>query len=207
MLAALPITTHGGLRYAAAVVAQDKPTNEALMEAYIGGDQAAFRLLFERYAPTLLRLGRRHLDSEAQAQELVQHTFMRLHGARRDFTAGSRVHPWLMTIAMNYVRDQWRARKRRPTEALTFEPSQATEADPGGLERKERAQRLRTALETLPESHRAVIELFWFQDRNYAEIAEILGTTPGAARVRAHRAGAQLRKLLESDKRESDVEG
>lgn len=199
MLAALPMSAPARLGYAAAAVAEDKPTNEALMEAYVAGDQAAFRQLFERYVPTLLRLGRRHLDSEAQAQELVQHTFMRLHGARRDFSAGSRVHPWLMTIAMNYIRDQWRARKRRPTEVLTFEPVQATEADPGGLEQKERAQRLRQAMSTLPESHRAVIELFWFQDRNYAEIASILGTTPGAARVRAHRAGAQLRKLLESD--------
>ncbi|MDD9966939.1 MAG: sigma-70 family RNA polymerase sigma factor [Myxococcales bacterium] len=190
------------LRYPPArVVSDEEPTNEALMAAYLAGDEAAFRALFERYVPTLLRLGRRHLSGEAQAQELVQHTFMRLHGARRDFDKRSRVHPWLMTIAMNYVRDQWRARKRRPPEETldNVRGPVATDDDPGKLEQKERAATVRRALSQLPENYREVLELYWFQDRSFAEIAEILGTTAGAARVRAHRASARLKDIIAAE--------
>ena len=191
------------VRYApAAIVSDAEPTNEALMEAYLAGDQRAFRTLFERYVPTLLRLGRRHLAGEAQAQELVQHTFLRLHGARRDFHKGSRVHPWLMTIAMNYVRDQWRAKKRRPAEETLDTENRGpvvTDEDPGHLEQQERAAVVRNALSQLPESYRTVLELYWFQERSFAEIAEILGTTAGAARVRAHRANARLKDILKAE--------
>ncbi|RLB48158.1 MAG: hypothetical protein DRH23_09255, partial [Deltaproteobacteria bacterium] len=55
-----------------------KATDEALMEAYIDGDDAAFRALFERYGPILLRLTRRHLRNDELAEEIVQQTFFRL---------------------------------------------------------------------------------------------------------------------------------
>ena len=81
------------------------PTDEELMDAYVDGDDAAFRVLFERYAPILLRLTRRHLRDEELAREIVQQTFFRLHGARNDFRRGSKLRPWVMTIAMNLVRE------------------------------------------------------------------------------------------------------
>ena len=83
-------------------------TDEELMDAYIDGNDEAFRLLFERYGPILLRLTRRHLRSDELAEEIVQQTFFRLHGARNDFRRGSKLRPWVMTIAMNLVREHWR---------------------------------------------------------------------------------------------------
>ena len=55
--------------------AKGRPTDEELMDAYVDGDDAAFRDLFERYAPILLRLTRRHLRDDELAQEIVQQTF------------------------------------------------------------------------------------------------------------------------------------
>ncbi|MEM8606375.1 MAG: sigma-70 family RNA polymerase sigma factor [Myxococcota bacterium] len=174
-------------------------TDEELMDAYIDGDDAAFRLLFERYAPILLRLTRRHLRSEELAEEIVQQTFFRVHGARNDFRRGSKLRPWVMTIAMNLVREHWRRKKRRKVTTLEVETQAAPEAEFMPIEIRQRSQLLHEALEKLPTSQREVVELHWFQERPYAEVAKIVGTSEGAVRVRAHRAYATLKQLLVSE--------
>ena len=174
-------------------------TDEELMDAYIDGNDEAFRLLFERYAPILLRLTRRHLRSDELAEEIVQQTFFRLHGARNDFRRGSKLRPWVMTIAMNLVREHWRRKKRRKMTSLEVETQAAPEPEYVPLELRERSKLLREALGKLPTSQREVIELHWFQERPYAEVAVIVGTSEGAVRVRAHRAYATLKQLLVSE--------
>ena len=175
------------------------PTDEELMDAYVDGDDAAFRVLFERYAPILLRLTRRHLRDEELSREIVQQTFFRLHGARNDFRRGSKLRPWVMTIAMNLVREHWRRKKRRKMTDLEVDTQAAPEADYMPIELRQRSALLHGALDKLPVSQREVVELHWFQERPYAEIAEIVGTSEGAVRVRAHRAYTTLKQLLVSE--------
>lgn len=172
------------------------PTDEVLMAAYVGGDEEAFKVLFTRYVPILLRLTRRHLKSEDLAQEIVQQTFFRLHGARNDFRPGSRLKPWVMTIAMNLVREHWRRKKRRKFTSIEDGAHAAPQAERSRMELEERSQLLHQALDKLPDSQREVVELHWFQERPYAEVAKIVGTTEGAVRVRAHRAYNTLKHLL-----------
>ncbi|UCF46570.1 MAG: sigma-70 family RNA polymerase sigma factor [Myxococcales bacterium] len=174
-------------------------SDEELMEAYIDGDDGAFQALFQRYGPILLRLTRRHLRDDELAEEIVQQTFFRLHGARNDFRRGSKLRPWVMTIAMNLVREHWRRTKRRKMTALEVETQAAPEADFMPLELRQRSELLHVALQKLPTSQREVVELHWFQERPYAEVAEIVGTSEGAVRVRAHRAYATLKQLLVSE--------
>ncbi|MDH5670536.1 MAG: sigma-70 family RNA polymerase sigma factor [Myxococcales bacterium] len=183
----------------------EEQSDEALMLAYVGGDVRAFDRLFERYAPVILGIGRRHLRNEDDARELLQKTFLRLHGARRDYRPSQPLHPWLMTITMNLVRDSWRRSKRKPVSPLQEEPTppeaDASEGEP--LDAGRRAEMLRAALRELPPGQREVIELHWLQERPYAEVAEIVGSSEGAVRVRAHRAYAKLKarlsKLLEDE--------
>src|SRR5215467_14772428 len=93
-------------------------SDEELMLAYANGDESAFRELFRRYAPMLLRLCTRQVGRPADAQDLVQQTFLQLHRARRDFRADMRLRPWIMTIALNLARDLLRRRGRRPESAM-----------------------------------------------------------------------------------------
>ena len=176
-----------------------QPTDETLMLAYIDGDEPAFRKLFDRYAPILLRLTRRHLRNEELAQEIVQQTFFRLHRARNDFRRDSKVKPWVMTIAMNLVREHWRRTKRRPTTTLEPELHATPQPLRSRLELQERASMLHAALDKLPATQREVVELHWFQERPYSEVAAIVGSTEGAVRVRAHRAYRTLQSLLSSE--------
>jgi RNA polymerase sigma-70 factor (ECF subfamily) len=170
-------------------------SDEELMVAYVAGDDGAFRELFTRYAPMLLRMMRRQIRQQEDAGEIVQQTFLQLHRARNDFQVGRRLRPWLMTIAFNLKREYFRRRKRRPEAPLEFEPPASSRRHP--LERRADIQRLRRALDTLPEGQREVIAMHWFEELSFPEVAEILGLSVSAVKVRAHRGYQALRKALE----------
>ena len=177
---------------------QDARTDEQLMAAYVAGDAAAFRLLFDRYAAVLYRTIRRRVSRDADARDLVQQTLLQMHRARLDFREGSRLRPWLFTIAINLVREHYRKQGRRREQ---IGDGEVNAVDPAPLpelarENDERAARIRAALAQLPEAQRAVIELHWFEDFAYEEIARIVGASVAAVRVRAHRGYERLREIL-----------
>jgi len=172
-------------------------SDEELMLAYANGDERAFRELFQRYAPVLLRLCTRQVGRPADAQDLVQQTFLQLHRARRDFRADMRLRPWVMTIALNLARDLLRRRGRRPETRVDEATLPAVPAGSGAYADADVARRVRLALSGLPREQREVIELHWFEQLSFAEIAGIVGATSGAVRVRAHRGYVTLRKSLD----------
>jgi RNA polymerase sigma factor (sigma-70 family) len=178
----------------------DERSDEQLMAAYAAGDRAAFQVLFDRYAGLLYALARRRLQSDADARDLVQQTLLQLHRARHDFRAGARFRPWLFTIALNLVREQYRRRQRRKEQGLEgsdLTPLAVPESDLAGDEdARLRAARVRAALASLPPPQREVIELHWFEESPYEEIARILGASVAAVRVRAHRGYERLRQIL-----------
>lgn len=179
---------------------RDPRSDEQLMAAYVAGDQAAFELLFQRYAAVLYGLAMRRLGRDAEARDVVQQTLLQMHRARHDYRCAAPLRPWLITIAFNLVREQQRKQGRRRERSwegdwALEEPS--TNHDPqASEERAERAARLRKALASLPAQQREVIELHWFDESPYEEIARIVGASVAAVRVRAHRGYERLRELL-----------
>ncbi|MBO6935544.1 MAG: RNA polymerase sigma factor [Deltaproteobacteria bacterium] len=173
-------------------------TDEELMLAYVDGDEGAFRELFERWAPVVHGLTRRHVRDEDLAREITQQTFFKLHGARNDFRRDGKLRPWLLTIAMNLVREHWRRGKRRKHVELDEKREVAPTPERSRLELEQRAQLLHEALAELPETQREVVELHYFQERPYKEVAAIVGSSEGAVRVRAHRAYRKLQAILEA---------
>ncbi len=172
-------------------------SEEQLMLAYVRGDQAAFRELFSALAPVLLRVMMRYVGRPADAQDIVQQTFLQLHRARFDFKADTRLRPWVLTIAYNLARDLLRQRGRRPETNV----DDVVLADPRGhagtaTDSAETKAEVRAALARLPRDQREVIELHWFEEFSFPEIASMVGAAPGAVRVRAHRGYEALRKTL-----------
>lgn len=173
-------------------------SDEQLMAAHADGDSAAFESLFRRRAPELLRLVRRHIPEEDVARDVVQQAFVQLHTARHDFRTDARLRPWLNTIALNLVRQHYRRRKVRKEGPMSEGLGIAEELRPSRLEREQDASRLREALGLLPDGQREVVVLHWFEEKSFAEVAELVDSSEGAVRVRAHRAYKRLRELLDS---------
>jgi RNA polymerase sigma factor (sigma-70 family) len=180
---------------------EPEPDEQALMAAYVAGDERAFEALFRALAPRLLAFFRRSLSDAALCEDLLQITFVRLHAARDRYRPGAPLRPWLFTIAARVRIDELRRRHRRP-RSTSDEELDRLEAEPdpqqGGLGIDQRARDLsvRDALDALPASHRMVIHLHRFEGLSFNEIGEVLGITAGAARIRAFRAYALLRDRL-----------
>ena len=171
-------------------------TDEELMQVFATGDSAAFGELFARWAPALVRVAQRQLGTRADAEDVVQQTFLQLHRARRDFKLGMKLRPWLFTIALNLCRDLQRYRGRRHETPVDDVVLVADTPATTAREDAELKARVRSALGQLSAEQRAVIELHWFDELPFGEIATIVGASAGAVRVRAHRGYEALRKTL-----------
>lgn len=179
------------------------------MSLYVDGNHRAFRELFDRYGPRLLRAVRRQIPSEDDATEIVQQTFLQLHRARHDFQQGRMLRPWIFTICFNLRREHFRRRARRPEAPLELDGRTDPSISPPDWTRAERAVQLRAAIARLPESQRRVIELHWFDGLPFKEVSQIVGASLTAVKVRAHRGYGRLRTMLEAvdAKEEALLEG
>jgi len=182
------------------LLAPDSPSrpdsDEELFAAYVGGDPQAFDQLFSRYASALLALMRKQVRKDEDARDLVQQTFLHLHRARHDFRPGAALRPWLYTIALNLRREHFRKLGRRREDARDLTDREMPRSEQPDLGRGETAHQVRTALGLLPEGQQVVIHLHWFEGLPFAEVAEILGLTQSAAKVRAHRGYKALKQML-----------
>ncbi len=179
-------------------------TEERLMAQYVGGDEVAFRQLFVLLAPKLRAFFLRSFIEPALAEDLTQTTFLKLHRARDSYSPDRPLKPWLFTIAAGVRRDELRRRYRLPPHVGEIELEQAElqrpddRTPPIESNAKNEIEAVRAAIDGLPESQRAVLHLHLHEALTFEEIAQVLGTSPGAVRVRASRAYERLRKSLRS---------
>jgi RNA polymerase sigma-70 factor (ECF subfamily) len=172
-------------------------SDEALMLAYLGGDERACRELFKRHGGPLLGMIRRRVRDDDQAHDILQQTFLNVHRARADFRTGSRFKPWLYAIATNLVREHYRRTARRRESSLDALDS-VTPVEPATpYDDFVVADTVHRALDGLLDNQREVIELHWFEDLGYEEISERVGASEAAVRVRAHRGYERLRDALQ----------
>jgi RNA polymerase sigma-70 factor, ECF subfamily len=168
----------------------------ALVAAYRDGQERAAAELIERHVPALMRFlysaGANRDEVDDLAQETLFRAFRRLDSWRGDASFRS----WLLSIAGNLLRDHYRSRKRRQVVPLQ-DHEVAVVADPDAdLAAGETEARLREELARLPRLQREVFLLRVQEGVAYEEIAVVLGTTPGAARVHYHHAVKRLKELL-----------
>jgi RNA polymerase sigma-70 factor (ECF subfamily) len=182
---------------------ENTPDDEALMAALASDDFRALDALMLRWQRPLHAFLYRHLFNEADALDLAQETFVRIHQHRSRYRPGSRFSTWMFQIALNLARDHARKRARRRTDSLEAAPP----ATLAGLacdsvqpdvaaRRAEEVAAVRAALAELPEDLRAIVVLFEYQNLTHAEIAEVMGTTTKGVESRLYRAREKLRVRL-----------
>jgi RNA polymerase sigma-70 factor (ECF subfamily) len=167
------------------------------MERYADGDPAGFEQVYQGLSPVVNRCLVRWVGDPDLAGDLVQETFLRVHKARHRYRPGAPVGPWVLTIARRLSIDALR-RRGRAKEKLTRE---GEVPEPAAIPKDEPTpqwvlQEVRDAIEALPASQRSVVSMHKLEGKPLAEVAEILGISEGAARVRAHRGYKRLRNTL-----------
>lgn len=137
----------------------------------------------------------------ALAEELLQQTFLKLHQARASYIAGADPLPWLYAIAHRTCLDALRRGLRAPV-TVTGQLGELPARIDGGSETSRATYGEHTidavlrALDRLPEALRSAVVLTKIEGNSIEETAAILGATPSAVKLRAHRGYVKLRELL-----------
>lgn len=146
--------------------------------------------LARRYAPAVYRLAYARTGSRADAEDVMQETFLRLIKAGPDFADEAHAKAWLLRVAANCANDLFRLPWRRREEPLE-EGMSAPE--------KPETRDVAEAVLALPAKYRIPIHLYYFEGYSVAEIAQITGKSEGTVKSRLFRARALLRDTLKED--------
>ncbi len=175
---------------------KDAAVDQELIERWRTGDERAATSIVERHASALARFAL-SLGVRDDLDELVQDTFVRAFSALDSFRADSSLRTWLFTIERRLVLDRRRASRRQPDIVEVMPEDAATGFHAlDGMVASETEERVRSALGTLSPMQRDVFTLRVQEGRAYKDIAEILGTTEGAARVHYHNALRAVKELI-----------
>jgi RNA polymerase sigma-70 factor, ECF subfamily len=162
------------------------------------GDESALDRLVSAHYQAVYEVGYRILGDPEAAADATQETFVKAVRALGTFRREASLRTWLLRIAANTARSAGRKTTSRREVALDAGPVQHMGGkDPAqeALMRTE-ADRAAQALEQLPEKQRLAVSLRIYQDLSHREIAEVLGSSEGAARVNYHLGIKRLRELL-----------
>jgi RNA polymerase sigma-70 factor (ECF subfamily) len=178
-------------------MAQDP--DAALMLAFRGGDESAFRALFEKHGRAMIAFCNRFVRDPARAEELAQDVFLKVHRAADRYEPTARFSTFLYRIATNHCLNEVRRAARDPRPEPDPRAEDGAALDPDALPSSEAtpdevaagralARSVERLLARLPENQRAAFVLCRFQGLSYEDIAEVLGVTVPAVKSLVHRA-------------------
>lgn len=174
------------------------------MGRYCAGDAKAFERLYTLVAPRILAYLVGLIGERAQAEDMLQQTFMKLHQARSQYVLEANPLPWIYTIAHRTCLDEMRRRKAARVKltsdgTLPHEPRAGLTGEGEGAREESEAQPARVGLgdlDGLPQNQKEALILTKVHGYSLTEAAMITGSTPGAIKQRAHRAYVTLRERL-----------
>jgi RNA polymerase sigma-70 factor (ECF subfamily) len=182
---------------------------DRLLRRCAAGDSAAVGPLVEHYRGSIFRLACRMLGDASAAEDATASALVKVWSGAAGWRGECSADTWVYRITFRAALDVRRGRKRWWQRFFAFGPSDESDAEPadaapGPVESAERsdeaaalAGRLRTAVDKLNETDRALVHLFYYEGSSLAEIESILGIARPTLKVRLSRARDKLRKLLD----------
>jgi RNA polymerase sigma-70 factor (ECF subfamily) len=172
------------------------PAERIMVTAALAGDDEAFEAVIRTYSRRVYVVAYAIVQDVAEAEDIVQDTFLKAHNQRAKLREAEKFPAWLLTVARNAARDRLRRRKPQAGEEAFATLADHNAATPGSeMERVEHQGRLRRALATLPEEHRTALTLRYLEGLDYRAIESQMGLTNGALRGILGRALGTLRRM------------
>ena len=176
-----------------------------IVAAVCGGDTEQFTELIRRYQPRLFATARRYARREDEVQDIVQEVFLKAFSKLSSWRGEAPFEHWLMRLAVRTCYDSLRHHQKNREHSVT----DLTEDEAGWLDQfatapdasNPDADAARTlvqkVLEKLSPDARLIITLLEIEDRSVKEIAELTGWSVPLVKVRAFRARAEMKKILQ----------
>ncbi|MEH0970270.1 RNA polymerase sigma factor [Micromonospora sp. CPCC 205546] len=181
---------------------QVRPSDEELWASITAGDESAFGRLFDRYSRPVYNHAFRLTGSWSTAEDVTQATFLVAWRRRRDarLVDGSAL-PWLLVVATNAVRSEWRSARRwlallRRLPAERYADGDLAEEVSARLDDERRMAEVLAVVRRLPSAEREAVALCLWSGVSYPDAAAVLGISEVAVRSRVSRARGRLARLV-----------
>jgi RNA polymerase sigma-70 factor (ECF subfamily) len=193
-------------------VTTERECDQLLVDRVRAGERQAFDLLVSKYQRRLMRLVSRIVHDPAEAEDVVQETFIKAYRALRHFRGESAFYTWLYRIGINTAKNFLINQGRRTPTSTDTDAEQAEVFDDGDhlrdintpeslLASKQIAQTVNAAMDALPVDLRTAIALREIEGLSYEEISAVMACPIGTVRSRIFRAreviAEKLRPLLD----------
>jgi RNA polymerase sigma-70 factor (ECF subfamily) len=180
-------------------VTTDRDGDQVLVECVLNGDKRAFELLVLKYQRKLMRLVLYFVKDHAEAEDLVQETFIKAYRALSKFRGESAFYTWLYRIGVNTAKNHLMSQRRKVPTSTDTDSQDAENFDvadglresgtpESALATKQLAQTVNDAMGALPEELRVAISLREIEGLSYDEIAAMMECPIGTVRSRIFRA-------------------
>lgn len=164
------------------------------------GDTNAFSMLIDRYKDMVYSLALKMTKNTEDAEEVAQDAFLKAYKSLASFKGEAKFSSWLYSIVYHACLDKIKKNTKRYQEIEINEYTEQKLEDLDGvlqqLDRKERAERIAQCLDMLPEEERAIIWLFYFEEKSLNEILEITHLSKSNVKVKLHRARKKLVEII-----------
>lgn len=181
-------------------------TDEEIVTLVQKGDVESFRVIMERYEPKMVRYARRFLFVGDEAKDMLQEIFIKAYVNIQSFDTSRRFSPWIYRIAHNeFVNAIKKKKKDRDVLSLfyvdiLFPHPVAKETADAEMSHHEMKEMLDKHLADIDPKYREPLTLYFFEDMDYKEIAEILRVPVSTVGVRLQRGKLLLRKMVDEKK-------
>jgi RNA polymerase sigma-70 factor, ECF subfamily len=170
----------------------------AVVRRVLDGDVEAFAVLVDRHHARLARYACHLLGNRAEAEELVQDTFVRGYRALARYEDREQFGAWMLRILVNRCRTVLARNARRATAAAAWAHEERESFDPAALAALR--DELAAALAQLPSDQREAVVLRYAEELGYDEISALTGAGISALKMRVKRGCMRLRTILEESR-------
>jgi RNA polymerase sigma-70 factor, ECF subfamily len=181
-------------------------TDEQVAEKVQNGDIQSFALIVERYQEKMIRYARRFLFNSDEAQDLVQEVFIKSYVNIKSFDLNKKFSSWIYRIAHNEFINAGVKKSKLSLFSFDFDVLfphlTAKETADGDLHRQELKSTIEKYLNKLDSKYREPLVLYYFEEMDYKEIAEILRVPVSTVGVRIKRAKTKLKNIM---KKSADI--
>ena len=156
--------------------------------------------LIEQYQKHVFAAAFSVCQNIADADDVVQDTFLKYHYSKKEFESQEHIKAWLLRVAINKAKDHLRSFWKRNTISIEELIIASPDTEELTFAQKDEGKRILENVMKLPTKYRIVIHLFYYDDLSVAEIAKILGISESNVKTRLSRARNMLKKEILEEK-------
>lgn len=181
------------------------PTDEELIEEIKNGSQAAMEVLVKKYYKNIFAYVYRKTSDYHLAYDLTQEVFIKMMKSIGAYKSKGKFEHWLITIAVNHCRDYFRSstyRRKKQEQEIVHQMTDDSKNVWDLLSKKIESEKVKEALNTLPDFQKEAIILRFYHDLKIKEIAHVTDAKEATVKSRLKQGIGKLKKLFQGGNRD-----